>query len=156
MKHIASLSGGEISENCTLFSKSFECFFLPTSHCWHSSLRDVLRFSNSNSQLLPLHCHINVSWPSVVCPYTEFIVYLYLLRINPGSMNSRKPLNGSMEPKQAAWHDWCDSMGGAWNEMHQTLWCDLCKLFKKLRAVFHAEHHIRMGTRLHKATRRST
>jgi hypothetical protein len=24
----------------------------------------------------------------------------------------------------------------------------LIKLFKKLRAVFHAEHHIRMGTRL--------
>ena len=32
--------------------------------------------------------------------------------------------------------------------MHQTLWCDPSTTFKKSRARSHAEHHIRMGTRL--------
>ena len=45
------------------------------------------------------------------------------------------------------WRDWCDSMEGSWNEVHQTLWCDLCRTFKKSWARSQAEHHIQMGTR---------
>jgi hypothetical protein len=55
------------------------------------------------------------------------------------------------EKGEVTWR--CDSMEGSWNEVHQTLWCDLCKLFKKLRELFHAEHHIRMGTRQQKDSR---
>src|ERR1700728_3766894 len=34
---------GEISESCMLFSKRFECFFLPTSHFWPSSAFGTVR-----------------------------------------------------------------------------------------------------------------
>src|SRR6202453_5347369 len=39
-------------------------------------------------------------------------------------------------------------MEGSQSEVPQTLWCNFCTTFKKSRACSHAEHHIRMGTRL--------